>query len=88
LVDIDEGKGFRIESLTFKGVWPETDEKELSDIFQAYGGGFNVSEMIERLEAANVAMFPGLASAHDLVEVRQNAQKGTVDVWVVRPASR
>ncbi|MGA2373407.1 MAG: POTRA domain-containing protein [Candidatus Korobacteraceae bacterium] len=88
LVDIDEGKQFKIESLTLKGKWPQTDEERLTGIFQLYAGGLNVSELLDELKAAIQAMFPGLASASDIVEVRQNVKKGTVDVSVMRPATR
>ena len=88
LVDIDEGKRFTIESFTLSGKWPETEAEKLTGIFRSYAGGVNVSELIEQLEAATLAMLPGLASAHDMVEVKQNREKGTVEVSVTRPATR
>ena len=89
VMDIDEGKRFRIESLILSGIqqWPESDAKKLTGIFRLYAGGFDVSGLIEQLEAASLAMFPRLASAHNLVEVRQNVESGTVNVRVVRPAT-
>ena len=90
VMDIDEGKRFRIESLILRGTkeWPESDAEKLTSIFRSYAGGLNLPELIEQLEAATLAMFPGLASAHDLVDVRQNVERGTVDVSIVRPATR
>jgi outer membrane translocation and assembly module TamA len=89
VMDIDEGKRFRVESLILSGTteWPEKDVEELRGIFRHYAGSVNVSELLQQLEAATLAMFPGLDSAHDLVEVQQNAERGTVNIRIVRPVN-
>ena len=90
VMDIDEGRQFRIEGLILSGTkeWPQSDMEKLGGIFRAYSGGVNISELIEQLQAATLAMFPGLDSAHDLVEVEQNAESGTVNIRIVRPENR
>lgn len=85
-VDIDEGKQFKIGSLMVGGNWPEGDQEKLAGIAHSYAGGFDVSGLIEQLKAATLAMFPGLASADGLVEVRQNVETATVEVSIKRPA--
>lgn len=85
-VDIDEGKQFKIGSLMVWGNWPEGDQEKLASIFHSYAGGFDVSGLIERLKAATLAMFPGLASADALIEVRQNVETATVEVSIKLPA--
>ena len=87
-VDIDEGKRFRIGNLLLSnGIQPWPDNATEKLIFRHYAGGSDIEGLIEQLETATLAMFPGIASGRGLVQVRQNVESDTVTVRVVRPAT-
>ena len=90
VVNIDEGKQFKIEGLILRGreEWPEKEAEQLQAIWRPYAGGIFRPELIDQLRTALLAMFPALDFNCDTIEIQRHADRNTVDISIARPANR
>jgi Surface antigen variable number repeat len=89
VMDIDEGKPFKVEGLILSGnkPWSEKETQELRAIWLPYVGGTSIPELIDQLHVATAAMFPGV-DTRNLIDLEQHADRQIVNIRIVRPPNR